>query len=161
MIVTIKLTTAGSETGPFNLYSDADGFVTVFETNVSKSKLLAGYTTNLAPNNTKVVRVCSIANCKNCVDIKVSIICENPFYKLFTEALVATKTPKPVVPPGPVALLNTSNSNYYTFAEAIDIVLDKGIVSYDCKTCCPDCQNYVFASVETFLKYGEAMGLTA
>lgn len=145
MVVTIKLTTAGSETGPFNLYSDVDGFVTVFESNVSKSKLLAGYTTNLAPENTKIVRVCSIANCKNCVDIKVSIVCENPFYKLFVEVLQASKVSTPAV----------------TFGEAMSHALDKGVVAYDCKLCCPDCQDYVFASVETFLKYAEAAGLTA
>lgn len=147
MVVTIKLTTAGSETGPFNLYSDVDGFVTVFESNVSKSKLLAGYTTNLAPDNTKIVRVCSIANCKNCVDIKVSIVCENPFYKIFVEALQTSKT--------------SSSQNPLTFSEAVDRILDKGVVSYNCKLCCPDCQDYVFASVETFLKYAEAVGLTA
>jgi hypothetical protein len=152
MIVTIKLTTAGSETGPFNLYSDVDGFVTVFETNVSKQKLLAGYTTNLAPENTKVVRVCSIANCKNCVDIKVSIVCENPFYKLFTDALASIVPAAPVVGP---ALSGDSS----TFADSLNRILQKGIVNYNCKLCCPDCQNYVFGSVETSLKYAEAMGI--
>jgi hypothetical protein len=160
MIVTIKLTTAGSETGPFNLYSDADGFVTVFETNVSKSKLLAGYTTNLAPENTKVVRACSMANCKNCVDIKVSLVCQSPFYYMFADALSYALTYVPPAPNPVPAAVETTPALTSLFAQGIDRLLDKGLFSTDCKFCCPDCGRYVFASVETYLKYAEAVGLT-
>lgn len=54
MIVTITLTYAGPDTGPFNLYSDVDGFISAFETGVSKAALLAGYTTSLVPNGKRV-----------------------------------------------------------------------------------------------------------
>ena len=36
MTVLLTLTTAGSDTGPFNLYSDVDGYISAFETGVSK-----------------------------------------------------------------------------------------------------------------------------
>ena len=41
MTVLITLTLAGADTGPFDLYSDLDGYITPFETGVSKAALLA------------------------------------------------------------------------------------------------------------------------
>lgn len=69
MDITITLTTAGTDTGPFDLYSDVDGYVSAFETGVSKSALLAGYTTSLAPVGTTIVRVQSTGLCNNYIDI--------------------------------------------------------------------------------------------
>jgi len=72
VIVTITLTTAGSDTGPFNLYSDLDGYISAFETGVSKVALLAGYTSILVPDGTTIVRVASSNPlCSNYVDIIV------------------------------------------------------------------------------------------
>lgn len=72
MTIVITLTTAGADTGPFNLYSDVDGFVSAFETGVSKAALVAGYTTTLAPNGTTTVRVMSNNPlCTNYIDIPV------------------------------------------------------------------------------------------
>ena len=42
MTITITLTTAGTDTGPFNLFSDVDGYTTAFVSGVSKSALVAG-----------------------------------------------------------------------------------------------------------------------
>lgn len=76
MIVTITLTTAGSDTGPFNLYSDVDGYVSAFEVGVSKAALIAGYTSTLVPNGTTIVRVMSAsALCTNYVDITIGGLC--------------------------------------------------------------------------------------
>lgn len=73
MIVVITLTTAGSDTGPFNLYSDVDGYVSAFETGVSKAALLAGYTSTLVPNGTTIIRVMSDNPpiCTNYIDISI------------------------------------------------------------------------------------------
>ena len=49
MTVYVTLTTAGADTGPFNLYSDVDGYISAFETDVPKASLLAGYTSSVAP----------------------------------------------------------------------------------------------------------------
>ena len=73
MDITITLTTAGADTGPFNLFSDVDGYTTAFVTGVSKSALVAGYTTSLAPVGTTIVRVKSTGLCSNYIDITLSL----------------------------------------------------------------------------------------
>lgn len=69
MIATITLTLAGADTGPFNLYSDIDGYVTAFETGVPKASLLAGYTTALVPDGTSIIKVLSTGLCTNSIYI--------------------------------------------------------------------------------------------
>jgi hypothetical protein len=64
MTVLITLTLAGSDTGPFNLYSNADGYTTAFETGISRAALVAGYTSNLAPTGTTEVLVRSTGVCQ-------------------------------------------------------------------------------------------------
>ena len=72
MTVFITLTTAGTDSGPFDLFSDVDGFLYPFETGVSKSSLLAGYSSSLVPDFTNVVRVKSNGTfCTNQIDISV------------------------------------------------------------------------------------------
>lgn len=72
--VTITLTTAGLDTGPFNLYSDADGYVTPFETGVLKAVLLTGYVSSLVPDAATTVRVDSTGICTNFVDLPIEIV---------------------------------------------------------------------------------------
>lgn len=72
MTVLITLTTAGSSTGPFSLYSDTNSYSTPFETGVAKSSLLAGYTSTLVPNGTTIIRVMSTGTCTNYTDIPVT-----------------------------------------------------------------------------------------
>lgn len=69
MTVLITLTVAGTDSGPFNLYSNLDGFTSAFETGVSKSVLLAGYSSALVPDYTTVIRVLSTGDCTNYIDI--------------------------------------------------------------------------------------------
>jgi hypothetical protein len=71
MTVLITLTTAGSSTGSFSLYSNVDSYSTPFETGVAKSSLLAGYTSTVVPNGTTTVRVMSTGTCTNYTDISV------------------------------------------------------------------------------------------
>lgn len=63
MTVLITLTTAGANTGPFNLYSDIDGYTAPFESAVAKSALLAGYTSTIVPNGTNTIKVLSAGEC--------------------------------------------------------------------------------------------------
>ena len=53
----LKLTVAGNNTGPFELYSDVDGFHNPFETGVLKDDLVSGYLTATIPDYTTIVRV--------------------------------------------------------------------------------------------------------
>ena len=69
MTVLITLTTAGADSGPFDLYSNLDGYTSAFETGVSKAALLAGYSSALVPDYTTVIRVLSTGDCTNYIDI--------------------------------------------------------------------------------------------
>jgi uncharacterized protein (TIGR02145 family) len=69
MTVLITLTTAGTDSGPFNLYSNLDGYTSAFEVGVSKSALLAGYSSSLVPDFTTTIRVLSTGVCTNYIDI--------------------------------------------------------------------------------------------
>ena len=62
--VTITLSpSTGSDNGPFDLYSDVDGFTNPFETGVSLSTLLSGYITTV-PDSSTIVRVLSTGPCQ-------------------------------------------------------------------------------------------------
>jgi hypothetical protein len=70
--VIITLTTAGLDTGPFNLYSDVDSYVTPFETGVTKPSLLVGYVSTLVPNAATIIRVKSVNElCNNYIDLTI------------------------------------------------------------------------------------------
>lgn len=68
MIVFLQLTTAGVDSGPFDLYSNLDGYDTPFEENVSRALLVAGYSTTV-PDNAITVRITSKEDCISSVDI--------------------------------------------------------------------------------------------
>ena len=72
MTITITLSAAGIDTGPFSLFSDVDGYTSSFVTGVSRTALLAGYTTTLAPVGTTIVRVKSTGLCTNYIDITLT-----------------------------------------------------------------------------------------
>jgi hypothetical protein len=72
MTITITLTTAGTDTGPFNLFSDVDGYTVAFVSGVSKAALVSIYTTSLAPVGTTIVRVKSTGLCSNYIDITLT-----------------------------------------------------------------------------------------
>jgi hypothetical protein len=72
MTVLITLTVAGADSGPFNLYSNLDGYTSAFEVGVSKAALLAGYSSSVVPNGTTIIRVMSTGDCTNYIDIVLS-----------------------------------------------------------------------------------------
>lgn len=72
--VLITLTTTGADTGPFDLYSNTDGFVVPFETGVSKLDLEAGYTSVLVPDSASIVRIqSSNVLCDNFIDLNIFV----------------------------------------------------------------------------------------
>jgi len=71
--VLITLTTAGGNTGPnFDLYSDSDSYATPFETDVTKTNLVAGYTATDVPDGSTIIRCTSKGTCTNHIDISIS-----------------------------------------------------------------------------------------
>ena len=68
--VLITLTLAGADTGPFDLYSNVDGFAAPFENNVAKIDLEAGYISTLVPDVATTIRVQSDNPiCGNYIDL--------------------------------------------------------------------------------------------
>jgi hypothetical protein len=84
MTVLITLTLAGADTGPFNLFSNLDAYTSAFETGVSKASLLAGYPSALVPDYTTIIRVRSVGDCTNYIDI--------PLYSLTTSTSSTSST---------------------------------------------------------------------
>jgi hypothetical protein len=71
MTTLITLTLAGSDTGPFSIYSNVDGFTTPTVTGISRATLLAGYTATV-PDNTTQVLVKSTGACLRNLYLTVS-----------------------------------------------------------------------------------------
>ena len=72
MTVYITLSVAGSDSGPFDLYSNIDGYTSAFESGIDKIDLIAGYASALVPDYTTIIRVKSNnILCTNYVDINV------------------------------------------------------------------------------------------
>jgi hypothetical protein len=73
VLITLSLPTGG-DAGPFNLYSNTDGYVFPFATNISAATLLAGYTAINVPNGTTTIRVKSVGVCTNFINAQVNLI---------------------------------------------------------------------------------------
>ena len=85
MTAIITLTTAGADTGPFNIFSNVDNYVTAFEINVSKSNLLQGFTSINIPTEASILRIKSMASCSNFIDISMPIIPNLPVFISFSK----------------------------------------------------------------------------
>jgi len=96
--VLITLTIAGLDTGPFNLYSDADGYVTPFEIGVSKAALVAGYTSVVVPDAATIIRVVSTGVCTNFIDLSIIVV---PPTTTTTTTPTPTTTTTTTTPPPP------------------------------------------------------------
>lgn len=96
VLITLTAGTGGN-TGPtFNLFSDVDGYVTAFETGVTKTNLVAGYTSSVVPDGSTIIRCKSVGTCTNYTDFTIS------------GAPVPSPTPTPTASPVPISY------DYYT-----------------------------------------------
>lgn len=71
MIATVTLTTAGINTSLFDIYSNSDNFTTPIISNVGVASLLSGVNVNI-PDNSTEVRVQSLGDCVNYIDITLT-----------------------------------------------------------------------------------------
>lgn len=71
MTVLITLTLAGADTGPYDLFSDVDGFTTPFETSIQRVSLLAGYVSANVPDLATVIKLLSKGNCASFINIVI------------------------------------------------------------------------------------------
>jgi hypothetical protein len=89
----ITITNIGENEGPFNLYSNTDGYSSAFEADVTRGELLAGFGSDLIPDGTSVVRATSISLCNSSIDITITT------YTTTTTTTLATTTTTTTVPP--------------------------------------------------------------
>jgi len=119
--VTITLTLAGTNLGPFDLYTDADNFATPIVQGLSVGQLTAGYTCTIVPDTATIIRVQSTGVCDNYIDL--------PIYGLPlptpTPTPVVTPTSTPVVTPTPTSEplpTLTASSGLYTVILVPEVV---------------------------------------
>ena len=72
MTVLVTLTLAGTDVGPFNLYSNVDGYTTPLATGISRAALIAGYSLAGVPDIASVIRAQSTGTCTNYLDMLLS-----------------------------------------------------------------------------------------
>lgn len=111
--VIVTLTSAGSDSGPFNLYSNIDGYTTAFAFSVSKSALLAGYTSVVVPDLTTSIRIMSVGTCTNYIDVNVSGITTTTTTSTTstsTTSTTSTTTSTTTVPPIPITTTTTTTT---------------------------------------------------
>ena len=72
MTILITLTTVGIDCSTFDIYSDVDGVLSAFETDVPKASLSAGFSSANTPDGTTVIRVKEKGVCTNYIDINLS-----------------------------------------------------------------------------------------
>jgi hypothetical protein len=97
MIVLITLTTAGADAGPFNLYSDTDGFVTAFASGISKATLLGGYLSSAVPDGTTSIRIVSTGTCTNYIYVSVEATTTTTTSTSSTSTTSTTSTIAPIM----------------------------------------------------------------
>jgi hypothetical protein len=111
MTVLITLTTAGSLTGPFNLCTNIDGFVTPFETGVAKSVLVAGYTCVLVPTGTTSIQVRSTGVCIDVITLPIVGVSTTTSTTVAPTTLTTSTTTAPV---GTTSTTSTTTSTSTT-----------------------------------------------
>ena len=74
MTILITLTTVGIDCSTFDIYSNVDGFLSAFETNVPKASLSTGFSSANVPDGTTVIRVKAKGVCTNYKDINLSAL---------------------------------------------------------------------------------------
>lgn len=121
----ITLTLAGSDVGPFNIYSNLDGFTTPTVTNISRAALVAGYTATLPEGTTEVL-------------VKSTGPCNRDLYLMISGApapvTTTTTSSSTTLTPPPTSTLTFQNyaAGDFTFtltnALAVPVVIDAATV---------------------------------
>lgn len=73
MNVLITLTSAGLNTGPFTVYSNADNYIATIASGISRQMALDGFLCTNVPNSATILRVQSLGTCSNYVDLPIAV----------------------------------------------------------------------------------------
>ena len=109
---TISLNFAGANTGPFDLFSDADSYAVAFASAVPKASLLTGYLSSAVPDLTTICRVKSTGACTNFVDMPL----DDPYIFVYTRCDTGDEYYKiGLITTGNVQDTNTPTANCYQY----------------------------------------------
>jgi hypothetical protein len=140
--VLITLTTAGTDTGPFDLFSDADSYVTAFENNVPKASLVSGYTSTLVPDLATIIRVQSDSLCTNYIDLPI-VTTTTTTSTSSTTTTTTTETPTTTTTTTTAApVYPFTGSGYSTISEndaCSDAIANNRTLVSDCAAIVPGC----------------------
>jgi len=129
MNVTITLINPGVDTGPFNIYTNADNYVTAVATNVAKSALVAGYNATV-PSLASTVKVESTGTCTSSIYIPIiqpttttttststtsTTTTATPTTTTSTTTAAPTTTTTTTTAPGPTTTTTTTPAPNYKF----------------------------------------------
>ena len=92
MTILITLTTIGIDCSTFDIYSNIDGFVSAFETDVPKASLSSGFSSANVPDGTTIIRVKAKGVCTNYIDINLSSITTTTTTTILTTTTTTTTT---------------------------------------------------------------------
>jgi hypothetical protein len=121
MTVFIKLIIAGADTGPFDLYSDVDAFVTTFDTDIPRQSLVDGYLCATVPDSTTRIKIQSTGeDCDNFIIVDITM----------TQEPTTTTTTTHVCPSCPTTTTTTTE-----LIEQFNLVYD--VYASDCENSCP------------------------
>ena len=116
MDATITFTSLGTSTGPFNLFADVNAYCCAFEIGVTRTQLLAGFTSHNVPAGTNNIKVVSAGVCNTNVIIPMvastttsttTIFCNNFSYNATTMACGTCGDQRPITVNNDVPLVPT------------------------------------------------------
>lgn len=143
MTVLVTLTLAGTDTGPFNLYSNVDGFVNIIATGVTRAALLAGYSLTGVPDTATVIRAKSTGTCTNYIDM--SIIGGTTTTTSSSSTSSTTSTSTTLIPPIECYAYEVcandgtgdkGDAYPYTYIDCNGIVVERDILNERCREFC-------------------------
>ena len=118
MTVLITLTSAGTDTSTFDLYSNLDGFVTPFETGVIRASLLAGYSSTLVPDYTNVIKIQSLGGCVDYINVTL----ENTTTTTTSTSTTSTSTTTSTTTAAPIICVEYTASTFSPIAQTVNYI---------------------------------------
>ena len=93
MTILITLTTIGTDCSLFDIYSNIDGFISTFETDIPKASLSAGFSSANVPNGTSIIRIKAKGLCSNYIDLTLSELTTTTTSSSSSTTTTTTSTP--------------------------------------------------------------------
>lgn len=115
--VTITLTIAGTNTGPFDLYTDADSYIYPIAIELTRAELIAGYVCTTVPDTATIIRVKSKGLCTNYIDLQINGL----YTPTPTPTPTTTPTPTPTHTPTPTPTPSPAVGVYTVYFTPITI----------------------------------------